>query len=162
MEVRKSGMEIDIQATHTPSNEKLYVECKFMQQKIDSSVVDLAFSQSFRLKVKKIALFSISDLGKDAQSTLEDYRLDDRIDYSFFDKKEILISILATGKVEDVPEDDIPAKYTSATLLVHPEIEMTWLLQEVENGSPIRVVPFAINKNNKTPSVSRISEIIRE
>ncbi|HFN5435487.1 TPA: restriction endonuclease [Escherichia coli] len=116
MEVRKSGMEIDIQATHTPSNEKLYVECKFMQQKVDSSVVDLAFSQAFRLRVKKIALFSISDLGKDAQSTLEDYRLDERIDYSFFDKKEILISILATGKVEDIPTDDIPAKYTSATL----------------------------------------------
>ena len=112
MEVRKSGMEIDIQATHTPSNEKLYVECKFMQQKVDSSVVDLAFSQAFRLRVKKIALFSISDLGKDAQSTLEDFRLDDRIDYSFFDKKEILTSILATGKVEDIPTDDIPAKYT--------------------------------------------------
>ncbi|EBL1341401.1 ATP-binding protein [Salmonella enterica] len=162
MEVRKSGMEIDIQATHTPSNEKLYVECKFMQQKVDSSVVDLAFSQAFRLRVKKIALFSISDLGKDAQSTLEDYRLDERIDYSFFDKKEILISIIATGKVEDIPTDDIPAKYTSATLLVHPEIEMTWLLQEVENGSPIRVVPFAINKNSKIPSVSRISDIIKE
>lgn len=46
-------------------------------------MVDLAFSQAFRLRVKKIALFSISDLGKDAQSTLEDYRLDERIDYSF-------------------------------------------------------------------------------
>lgn len=39
---------------------------------------------------------------------------------------------------------------------------MTWLLQEVENGSPIRVVPFAINKNSKIPSVSRISDIIKE
>lgn len=57
MEVRKSGMEIDIQATHTPSNEKLYVECKFMQQKVDSSVVDLAFSQAFRLRVKKNCTF---------------------------------------------------------------------------------------------------------
>jgi hypothetical protein len=160
MEVRKTG--IDIEATHTPSNEKLYVECKFMQQKINSSVVDLAFSQSFRSKVRKIALFSTSDLGKDAQATLEAFKIDDRVDYSFFDKKEILLSILATGKVEDIPTDDIPAKYTNATLLVHPEIEMTWLLQEVENGSPIRVVPFAINKSNKMPEVSRISDIINE
>ncbi|HGM6995352.1 restriction endonuclease [Serratia ureilytica] len=162
MEIRKSGMEIDIQAIHTPSNEKLYVECKFMQQKIDSSIVDLAFSQSFRLKVKKIALFSTSDLGKDAQSTLEDYRLDERIEYSFFDKKEILESILSTGKILDVPADDIPAQYTNASLLIHPEIEMTWLLQEVENGSPIRLVPFALNKQIKKPSIARLSEIIKE
>ncbi|SFK02362.1 Restriction endonuclease [Candidatus Pantoea symbiotica] len=162
MEVRKSGMEIDIQATHTPSNEKLYVECKFMQQKIDSSIVDLAFSQSFRAKVKKIALFSISDLGKDAQSTLEDFRMDERIDYSFFDKKEILKSILATGKVEDFPSEKIPAKYTSASLLVHPEVEMTWLLQESENGSPIRLVPFAVDEMKTHPSISKLSEIMRE
>lgn len=64
MEVRKSGMEIDIQATHTPSNEKLYVECKFMQQKVDSSVVDLAFSQAFRLRVKKSHFFQFLIWGK--------------------------------------------------------------------------------------------------
>ncbi|RJL52380.1 nSTAND1 domain-containing NTPase [Pectobacterium carotovorum] len=162
MEVRMSGMEVDIQATHTPSNEKLYVECKFMQQRIDSSIVDLAFAQSFRLKVKKIALFSISDLGKDAQSTLENYRLDERTDYSFFDKKEILLSILATGKVTDIPESKISAKYTNATLLVHPEIEMTWLLQETENGSSIKLVPFIMNNDVNKPTVSRISEIVKE
>ncbi|MGG6196214.1 restriction endonuclease [Pantoea allii] len=162
MEVRRTGMEVDIEATHTPSNEKLYVECKFMQQRIDSSIIDLAFSQSFRMKVKKIALFSTSDLGKDAQSTLDFFKLDERVDYSFFDKKEILLSILATGKVMDIRSDDIPAKYTSASLLVHPEIEMTWLLQESENGSPIRLVPFLFDRNTNAPTVSRLTEIIKE
>lgn len=49
IEIRKTGMEIDIQARHTPSGKSVYVECKFYNsKKIDAGVVDLCFAQATR------------------------------------------------------------------------------------------------------------------
>jgi hypothetical protein len=61
-------MEVDIEAIHTPSKKKLYVECKFYNsKKIDSNIIDLCYAQAFRSKKESIALFSTAPLGKDAQ-----------------------------------------------------------------------------------------------
>ena len=102
VEIRKTGMEIDIQAKHTPSGKTVYVECKFYNSKnIDAGIVDLCFAQATRAKIDRIALFSTANLGKDAQGAYETYREMDGCDYSFYGKQEILDALKVSGKVND-------------------------------------------------------------
>lgn len=147
VEIRKTGMEIDIQAKHTPSGKTVYVECKFYNSKnIDAGIVDLCFAQATRAKIDRIALFSTANLGKDAQGAYETYREMEGCDYSFYGKQEILDALKVSGKVNDYESLDLDANITHATLLVHPELSFTWLFQEMNEGITSRVLAF--NGNN--------------
>lgn len=143
-EVKRSGMEVDIEAIHRPSGKKVYVECKFYNDKssIDSGIVDLCFAQAYRSKASKIALFSTVKLGKEAQSTYDCYLKDDDIDFSFYDCAEILLAMEASGLVRPISNLNINSNITSATLLIHPEITPVWLFQESENGMPTGVLAY--------------------
>ncbi len=122
IEIRKTGMEIDIQARHTPSGKSVYVECKFYNsKKIDAGVVDLCFAQATRAKIDRIALFSTAKLGKDAQGAYETYRGMEGCDYSFYGLEEILNALIVSGKVQEYEESKLAANITHATLLIHPE-----------------------------------------
>jgi len=134
-EIRKTGMEIDILAKHTPSGKSVYVECKFYNsKKIDAGVVDLCFAQATRAKIDRIALFSTAKLGKDAQGAYETYRDMEGCDYSFYGLEEILNALIVSGKVQEYEESLIAANITHATLLIHPELPFTWIFQEMKDG----------------------------
>ena len=136
IEVRKTGMEIDIAARHKPSNKNVYVECKFLNtKKIDANIIDLCFSQACRAKIKSIALFSTAALGKDAQGAYDDFLEMDDVDYSFYGKNEVLDALEACGKVKAYDNLNLPANITHASLLIHPELPPIWLFQEVYDGS---------------------------
>lgn len=144
MEVRITGMEIDIQAIHKPSGTKLYVECKFYNtKKIDSSVVDLCYSQAFRARIKSIALFSTSPLGKDAQGAYQEYRSREECDYSFYGREEIIEALEACGKIKSIDHIKLPSNVTHATLLIHPELSFTWLFQEVREGVAQSLIAYS-------------------
>ena len=143
IEVRKTGMEIDIKAMHKPSGSSVYAECKFYNSKnVDSSVVDLCYAQAFRSKIKRIALFSTSKLGKDAQGAYDDYRDMDGCDYSFYGKDEILEALIASGKVLPYDERSLDTNITHATLLIHPELPFTWIFQEMKDGVASRLLAY--------------------
>lgn len=158
MEIRKSGMEVDIEARHTPSDKKIYVECKFYNNKytLESSILDLCFSQSFRGGHDAIALFSTVKLGKDAQAVLEDYKKR-KVDFSFYDTQEILNSLIVSGLVKDIQANDLKPNYSNATLLLHPEISPHWLYQEIEDGTPIHLVYQSLGS---TASAERLRKIL--
>jgi len=143
IEVRRTGMEVDIEAVHRPSKQTVYVECKFYNDKntIDSKIVDLCFAQSFRGDFDKIALFSTVKLGKDAQGTYDNF-VKKGIDFSFYDSNEILSALEVSGQVANIDKLRLNAKVTSATLLIHPEIVPIWLFQESENGSPTGLIAY--------------------
>jgi len=142
-EVRRTGMEVDLEAIHKPSQKTVYIECKFFNDKssIDSKIVDLCFAQSFRGDFNKIALFSTVKLGKDAQGTYDNY-IKKGIDFSFYDSEEILSALEVSGQVANIDTIKFNANVTSATLLIHPEIVPIWLLQESENGSPTGLIAY--------------------
>jgi Holliday junction resolvasome RuvABC ATP-dependent DNA helicase subunit/Holliday junction resolvase-like predicted endonuclease len=143
IEIRKTGMEIDIQANHTPSSKTVYVECKFFNsKKVDAGIVDLCFAQATRARIDRIALFSTADLGKDAQGAYETYRRMNDCDYSFYGKKEILDALEVSGKVESYESLNLDERITHATLLVHPELPFTWLFQEMNDGITNRILAF--------------------
>ena len=158
LEVRRSGMEVDIEANHKPSGKKLYVECKFYNsKKIDANIVDLCYAQAFRSKQNSIALFSTTDLGKDAQTAYEDYFKNDTIDYSFYNKEEILSALEVSGTVKNINLLTLKSSITFASLLIHPEIPMTWLFQEVYEGTPLNLIAWA---GNAKVDLERIREIL--
>jgi hypothetical protein len=144
MEVRITGMEIDICAVHKPSGKELYVECKFFNsKKIDANIVDLCWSQAFRARVKSIALFSTAALGKDAQGAYDEYLSREECDYSFYGREEIINALEACGAVETTSQLNLSSNITHATLLVHPEIPFTWLFQEVRDGVPQNLIAYS-------------------
>lgn len=157
MEVRITGMEIDIQAIHKPSGTKLYVECKFFNtKKIDSTIVDLCYSQAFRARLKSIALFSTAPLGKDAQGAYQDYLSREECDYSFYGREEIISALEACGKIQSISQLKLSANVTHATLLVHPEINFTWLFQEVRDGVAQNLIAYAGETRVDCPRVREI------
>jgi len=144
IEVRKTGMEIDIQARHKPSGKDVYVECKFYNsKKIDANIVDLCFSQAVRAKAKSIALFSTAALSKDAKGAYQDYLEMDDCDYSFYGGDEIIDALEACGKVKSFDSLELPANITHASLLAHPELPFTWLFQEVLDGTANNLIAYS-------------------
>jgi len=143
MEVRKTGMEIDITAEHTPSGSSVYIECKFYNSKnIDSTIVDLCYAQATRARIKRIALFSTARLGKDAQGAYDEYRKMDGCDYSFYGRQEILDALIASGKIQPYKEVDLKPNITHATLVIHPELDFTWIFQEMDDGVASRLLAY--------------------
>ncbi|MCU8472683.1 restriction endonuclease [Vibrio vulnificus] len=158
-EVRRSGMEVDVEAVHKPSSKKVYVECKFYNDKstIDSKIVDLCFAQSFRGDFDKIALFSTVKLGKDAQTTYENF-ITKGIDFSFYDSDEILSALEVSGLVANIDNLNLQANISSATLLIHPEIDPVWLFQESSNGSPTALIAYV--RQGHSVNTERVREIL--
>jgi len=157
LEVRKTGMEVDIEAIHKPSSKKLYVECKFYNsKKIDANIIDLCYAQAFRSKKDSIALFSTSPLGKDAQGAYQQY-VEEGIEYSFYDREEILNALEVSGKVKNINSIRLTSSVTHASLLIHPEIPMTWLFQEVYDGTPLNLIAWT---GDSIINLERIREIL--
>lgn len=158
IEFRATGMEIDIKAVHKPSATNLYVECKFYNSsKLSANIVDLCYSQAFRARIKSIALFSTAPLGKDAQGAYDDYRSREECDYSFYGREEIIEALEACGKVQSFNSLSLSSEITHATLLVHPELDFTWLFQEVRDGVPQNLLAYSGSKN---VDCSRIRDIL--
>lgn len=157
-EIRMTGMEIDIKAIHKPSSTQIYVECKFFNsKKIDANIVDLCYSQAFRARIKSIALFSTAPLGKDAQGAYQDYVEREECDYSFYGKDEIIEALEACGKVQSISTLELDANVTHATLLIHPELNFTWLFQEVIDGTAQSLIAYS---GSKPVDCMRIREIL--
>lgn len=157
MEVRKTGMEIDITAEHTPSGSSVYVECKFYNSKnIDSTIVDLCYAQSTRAKINRIALFSTARLGKDAQGAYDDYREMDGCDYSFYGRQEILDALIVSGKAKAYEEINLSSNITHASLIVHPELDFTWVFQEMDDGVASRLLAYNVNSEADCRKIRKI------
>lgn len=157
MEVRKTGMEIDITAEHSPSGSSVYVECKFYNSKnIDSTIVDLCYAQSSRAKIKRIALFSTARLGKDAQGAYDDYRKMDDCDYSFYGRQEILDALIASGKAKAYEEAELSSNITHASLIIHPELDFTWIFQEMDNGVASRLLAYNMSSEVDCNKIRKI------
>ena len=154
--IRFTGMEIDLLAKHSPSNEEYYVECKFRDEKISANDIDLCIGQATRKKIKRIAFFTTSPLGKEAQGAYNDIIKDPNpnVSFSLYDPNTILNTILNANALEQIPEDHIPPNVHTASLLIHPDYDYHWLFQEVISGSPQNIIPFIPNRNSTSREIS--------
>ena len=137
--IRFTGMEVDLLARHKPSHDEVYVECKFQKDRVGANVVDLMVGQAFRRKVRRLALFSVGELTKDAKAVVAELKDDDRLSFSHYDAEELLNALLDSSLAPPMPPS-IPASVLHATLLAHPEHPYIWLLQEQKDGRPFRIL----------------------
>ena len=148
--IRFSGMEIDLLGIHRPSGDSVYVECKFQGRPLSANVLDLMVGQGFRRKISRLALFSASPLSSEAKGTHQELVEDDRISFSFYGPGQI-IEAMVDATLAPVLPDDLPTTISHATLLVHPEHQYLWLLQEQHDGRPTGIALVAREQHKSSP-----------
>ncbi len=157
--IRFTGMEIDLLATHKPSADKVYVECKFLASVIGANVIDLMIAQAFRRNIQRLALFSASALSKEAKGVQEELKNDPRISFSYYGPEALLESLIDSGVAPSLPENKLLPSVSHATLLVHPEHPYIWLLQDQKDGRPYRIIPY-VQKGTSRPDPSTLRDLL--
>jgi Holliday junction resolvase-like predicted endonuclease len=152
--IRFTGMELDLLARHKPSSESVYVECKFHTAPLSANVIDLMLGQAFRRQLRQLALFSIGPLSKEAKGAVEELKGDGRVSFSFYGPELLLETLVDSAAAPRLPTS-IPASFTHATLVVHPETPYIWLFQDQRDGRPFRLVPHTSSSEAPTPSEVR-------
>ena len=137
--VRFTGMEIDLLATHKPSGDKVYVECKFYDRPLSANVLDLMVGQGMRKRISRFALFSTTRLVKEALGALEELRADDRLSFAWYGPDQMVEALRDAALAPPLPSN-LPVSISHATLLIHPEYPYLWLLQDQNNGRPYQVI----------------------
>jgi hypothetical protein len=140
--VRHLGMEIDVFAIDKMTNERALVQCKFQKDNISANVIDLLYGQgSRRADIKKMLLFSIADLGKDAKAVLKDIADNGQKPLIYHGPARVVELV---SKIDNVA----PRRYQAAvgrhiastSLLIHPGLPRVWLHEEHIQGAAARVV----------------------
>lgn len=150
-----TGMEIDLLARHKPSGAQIYVECKFLTSAVGANVIDLMLGQSFRRKIRQLALFSAGPLSKGANGAVLDLLGDDRVSFAHYGPSMLLQTIVDAGLAPRLDIENLPSNISHATLLVHPDYPYTWLLQEQSDGRPHRIIPRSDAKAKPSPVTIR-------
>ncbi len=158
--IRFTGMEIDLLATHKPSGDQIYVECKFHSKPLSANVIDICVGQAFRKKIQKVALFSIGPLGKDAKGAIEELKNDERISFSYYGPAQIIEAIIDSKTSEFPSVNEIPVTVSHANLIIHPEIPFIWLFQDQKDGKPYRLLLFTISRKGEIPELERIRSLL--
>lgn len=154
--IRFTGMEIDLLATHKPSSDRIYTECKFHSASIGANVIDLMIGQGFRRNISRLCLFSVGPLSKEATGVVDDLKSDGRVSFSFYGANEILEALLNSGAAPELPEKIVSPAISHATLIVHPECPYLWVLQEQKDGRPYRIIPFSSSDDRPSSSSLRV------
>lgn len=151
--VRFTGMEVDLLATHRPSGDEVYVECKFQRNSVSANVIDLMLGQAFRKRIERLALFAVGDLSKEAKGAVLEIKKDSRASLSYYDHTRILEALEDTSLSPRLVPSEIPAGVLQATLIVHPEQPFFWVLQEQRDGRPFQI--FLLGEASKTRPTPR-------
>ena len=77
--VRFTGMEIDLLADHLDTNERAFVECKFLSDPFSANVIDLLIGKAVRRNVRIVYLFSTLNPGKEAKGVLDELNAQNNI-----------------------------------------------------------------------------------
>lgn len=141
--VRFTGMEVDLLGRHKPSDDRVYIECKFHHTNISANVLDIMVGQAYRKDISRLALFSSSPLTKEAQGAYEDLKQKKEISFSYYGPDKLLEALVDAQLAPRLPASLSPA-ISHATLLVHPENDYVWLLQEQSDGKPAKIIAYGL------------------
>lgn len=157
--IKFTGMEIDLLCRHKPSNQQLYVECKFHTNTLSSNAIDQCIGQAVRKRISNIAFFSAGPLGKDAKGAVEELRRYPGINFSYYGTEAILDALIDSAIIQTPDPNILPSSITHATLLVHPDLPYIWLLQEQRDARPFRLIPYTESVRDR-PSPQKLRSIL--
>ena len=160
--VRFTGMEIDLIADNLDTDERIFVECKFTRDPISANIIDLLIGKAYRKKIKVAYLFSTAPLGKEAKGVIDELEQDSSQDL-------IKIAFINPDKIADMFIDIYNAKpqipsesgsIASVMLIITPQVDPFWVLEEHQNGIPQRALLQSI-PGMKELSFKEMSDVLK-
>ncbi|MDR4498167.1 MAG: hypothetical protein MRK02_09650 [Candidatus Scalindua sp.] len=160
--VRFTGMEIDLIADHLETNQRAFVECKFLADPFSANVIDLLIGKAVRRNVNIVYLFSTSNPGKEAKGVLDELKNSDTSTHTpslaFIDPAKMVSMFMDVFNLQKIP--DILQKkdnFSSGCLILYPKIPPFWVLEEHHEGIPYRAVIISATCDQFPPK-----ELIKE
>jgi Holliday junction resolvase-like predicted endonuclease/predicted transcriptional regulator len=165
--VRFTGMEIDLIADHLDTNQRIFVECKFVVDPISSNVIFDIVGKAVTKGIKIAYLFSTASLGKEAKGVideLEEKKSKDIPKIVFINPEKLTDMFIDIFDAKpDLPETLVTASISVATLIITPNFSPFWILEEYQNGIPTRAfIQSALSKEKAMPSDIEVSKILKE
>ncbi|MDZ7830273.1 MAG: YraN family protein [Desulfobacterales bacterium] len=164
--VRFTGMEIDLIADHLDTNERAFVECKFLSDPFSANVIDLLIGKVIRRNVRIAYLFSTSNPGKEAKGVLDELSAQNNTantpKLAFIGPDTIvdmLIDVYNLPSLQSIFETK--NVFTSACLFLYPNLPPFWVIEEHREGIPFRAVVIPA-KGDQTLSKEPIKRIFFE
>lgn len=159
--VRFTGMEIDLIADNVDTSQRVFVECKFVQDPLSANVIDLIIGKAVRKNIKTAYLFSTAPLGKEARGVMDELKQDQRLDapkLAFVGPEDIAEMFVDIYDAE--PDLQKESKIASATLILTPQLPAFWVLEVHQNGIPQQAIlqPVKDNMNLKTEEINKLFE----
>ncbi|WAM28340.1 nSTAND1 domain-containing NTPase [Myxococcus sp. NMCA1] len=161
--VRFTGMEIDLLADNLDTRQRIFAECKFQNEPIQSGVLTDLLGKALIHKVDLVYLFSTSRLGKEAKGLLDQRERDSdaRGARIAFVGPDQLASLLIDALSLPPPPDNAAKTHTgNGTLLITSEGEW-WAFEQSTNGIPSRVTIYPAS-SKPTSSFEPLCESLKE
>ena len=148
--VRYTGMEIDLVADHLDTQQRAFVECKFVEDPLSANVLDLLIGKAVRRRVDIAYLFSTAPLGKEARGALDEIKKHEDLPVKVaYVGPEDIADMFASVYGVHLPQDLSQRSITHASLVISQDIEPFWILEEQQDGVPSRV--YLYSKENSVP-----------
>ncbi len=154
--IRYTGMEIDLIADHLDTNERAFVECKFLSEPFSANVIDLLIGKAVRRNVRIAYLFSTSNPGKEAKGVLDELNTQENSantpKLAFVGPDTIVdmfIDVYNLPSVTSIFKSN--NNFTSGCLILYPHLNPFWVIEEHREGLPYRAVVISA-KSDQTLS----------
>jgi len=165
--VRFTGMEIDLIADNVDTNQRVFVECKFVQEShpLSANVIDIIIGHAVRKNIKTAYLFSTAPLGKEAKGVMDELKQENNElspKIAFVGPENIADMFVDIYNAEPhIPEASKALSIASATLILTPQFSPFWVLEEYQNGIPQRAFLQTVS-NSADLEIEEISRLFKE
>ena len=148
--VRFTGMEIDLLADNLDTRQRAFVECKFIRDPFSANVIDLIIGKTIRRNVNIAYLFSTAPPGKEAKGVIDELSESPpphSPTLAFIDPETMAEMFIDIYEAEPLSKSEIVNQNISqASLIILPEKDPFWVLEEHHDGIPERAIIRPINK----------------
>lgn len=168
--VKFTGMEIDVLAKNIDTQQKAFVECKFMTDPLQAGVIHKLMGKALLKKAEFAYLFSTSPPGKEAKGTLIEIEEDSknnppstpRLIFKGPEKlTQMYIDIEGITPIsKHISSTNFEKDFGNATILVSPSISF-WAVEQIIDGIPKNLLIYSLYQNKKI-NLDEVKNFIKE
>jgi hypothetical protein len=175
-EIRITGMEVDLAATHKISNEEIFVECKAYRDNISADVLTkLVGNIMFKSNVSSGWLLTTGPLGKDAKGLMKEWEeqpAEKRRKLQIYTPERLIDLLISSGRICSIESIKKPSNilFSENACLLITDKGQFWAqpLANAQVGIPYAVMLFDIKSGEPIidpeliESVSKMDSSLRE
>lgn len=163
--VRFTGMEIDVVADNIDTQQRAFVECKFVRDLLSANVIDLLLGKALRKGVDIVYLFSTAYPGKEAKGVIDEIQQnppESSPKFAFVGPNQIAGMFADIFNFEPfLPERLESSSIASNTLIITPQLPPFWILEEHQDGIPHRAI-IQFQSTTSESYFSKVKELLEE